>query len=1191
MSDTLTLNGNIPLDHPVREAYFNLLDQEDYGAPLPVIDVIYKLRNVPSSYSAPYINLLSQLLSTADSSLRSNIADEVRSIIDRYSNNPNIPEMQASFRANPTPRVGPAPPRTTDGIKLGLDDIVPDTGESVRFHMVGIVRDNDIDTLIRLLKDDQLNNEARAEIIAFLRDLPIQDNLSEEAKGRARDYIASLATPRSTGIPTGDEVDTSKGDASKLTTKKEPTIAYPPAADWGMRVTQVDTNKSYFFSLLPAMDSAIPMTASKDVPNALPGLHIRVKANIAKLRVPGSTPIYQHMGIDSVMITVVGMFTGVDGDKPSPATYLSHATGKDKVGTLMAKLDTYGAMQSFYEHAYLSGADLDVEINMARYQAFDVKEGVIRSAKTGNPRFRGHLSLLEVAHARSDRTYYTLQFETRSLTEDKCEITKIEHIPDSLSLRLSQVAEEEQASAVESISAITDDIERAKQPGSGKTISEWESGDPDPSGRALRVNEVCDRNDKCRYYVFTPGGQLYEETDKEAIDKLKNERIGAWNFNRIVRTGAGIAATVTSCVVAAGSIPAAATVVGGVITAAAAIGCGAAAGDLVNTVVNGDNRQYTATEAAIDAVTILAPTKIGTASLGKVVGVGAKVASAPVRVAGKVVSKTGILRTGPGAKVVASLTQSTQGVRTAILSTANKAKGAAVNFAQIRNPTILQPPSNYLTSSNAAARFTRFITPGLGPASNTTNVVDDAGRSTQTSNIVDDTVTNATRSTLTRRDIPNIDKVSQESGDIAIQMRNENVSIDDVSRWIAENYPDANPGEVLRARQIIRNNVDFPVEDDPASLATALYKEGYNPQDMGPDELINYIKNARPGISDEIVTSLRYQVLSEYNEKYPRAITEEGVYNNIIEIANTLSPDATQAQKLEALKNISDKEGALRVLNEVLNRRLTSNIRVTSVKPPEETLPSSLNPDGTPATLGPAAGSIDGEPIVIIDHTFNTTDSIVPIPTNTLTAPATPLRSPDNIQTNTGAAPISAPASPANKVISITGGGVISEEAVANDIVATYDMTNIPDAVIRNQVIDYLEGSQAIYNSDQVNKIVNLVKQNNPGSPVIPRVANTDDIQDMQLPNEPGTPTNQVVGQAPDATTGQAIINHSTSPIQVEQIAKNQAQAILNANPDINPDTLSNSDILGLIDVSFAVDLNDLNKFATSIRNYIKVLK
>lgn len=512
MSDTLTSNGTIPLGHPVREAYFELLDKEEDLTALSVNDVIFRLRDVPSSRSTSYINLLSQLLSTADSLLRTSVVDEVNATIERSGNsNPNVPDMRVSIR-DTTQRVGPASPSTTDGIKLGLDDI------EVRVHMMNPVTTRNIDTLIRLLKDDQLNNEARAEVIAFLRDkVPTLDSPSEEAKGRARDYIASLATPRSTSIPTGDEVDTSKGDASKLTTKQEPTITYPPAADWGMRVTQVDTNKSYFFSLLPAMDSVIPMTASKDVPNALPGLHIRVKANIAKLRVPGSTPIYQHMGIDSVMITVVGMFTGVDGDKPSPATYLSHATGKDKVGTLMAKLDTYGAMQSFYEHAYLSGADLDVEINMARYQAFDVEEGVIRSAKTGNPRFRGHLSLLEVAHARSDRTYYTLQFETRSLTEDKCEITKIEHIPASLQEAINQATAVEQASAADD-RAITDDINMAREGTDGKTLSEWETG------LGVRLSEVCDKNGTCRYYVFTVG-QLFEVTDKEAIDNLKNDKI------------------------------------------------------------------------------------------------------------------------------------------------------------------------------------------------------------------------------------------------------------------------------------------------------------------------------------------------------------------------------------------------------------------------------------------------------------------------------------------------------------------------------------------------------------------------------------------------------------------------------------------------------------------------------------------
>jgi hypothetical protein len=648
-------------------------------------------------------------------------------------------------------------------------------------------------------------------------------------------------------------------------------------------------------------------------------------------------------------------------------------------------------------------------------------------------------------------------------------------------------------------------------------------------------------------------------------------------YSKLIHTEASIEATVQAVTVASGSIPTTIAIVGGVVTAASI--AGSAAGDLINTVASGDNRQYTPVEAAKDAVTILAPTKIETAALGKVVGVGTKVASVPARLAGKVVLKAGILNTGPGAKITGSLARSTQGVRSAILSTANKAKSSAVNFTERATPGILQPALNYLSSSNVAARFTRFITPGVSNVASASpnNVVNNANA-------------------LTRRDIPNIDKVNQESGDIAIQMRNENVSIDDASRWIADNYPNVDVEEVLRARQIIRNNIDFPVEDDPASLTTTLYREGYRPQDMNPAELVNYIKNVKPGISDSVATSLRYHVLSEYNEKYPRAITDEGVYNNIIKIANTLRPGATETQKLKALENISDKKRALRILNEILDKRLIGNIRVTSVKPPLLEVPLPLNPDGTPITSSPTVASIDDEPIIIIDYTFDTIDYIVSIPTNTLTAPAVPIGSPHNtLQTNTGAGntPVSAPASPANKVISITGGGVISEEAVANQLTAELEDYPITDSVLRETVRVNLENKQAIVEGSQIESILNLVKQKiNPRSPIVPRVANTGDIRDIveQLPDELGTPTNQVVGQAPNATTGQATINHSTPSIQIEQIAKNQAQAILNADPVINPDTLSNNQILALVDVAFAVDFNR-DPFATSIRNYIKVLK
>jgi hypothetical protein len=64
----------------------------------------------------------------------------------------------------------------------------------------------------------------------------------------------------------------------------------------------------------------------------------------------------------------------------------------------------------------------------------------------------------------------------------------------------------------------------AEQGIDGKTLSQWESGDPDPNGQRLSVSEVCDKDGTCRYYVFTIG-QVFEVTGTEAIEKLKDEKI------------------------------------------------------------------------------------------------------------------------------------------------------------------------------------------------------------------------------------------------------------------------------------------------------------------------------------------------------------------------------------------------------------------------------------------------------------------------------------------------------------------------------------------------------------------------------------------------------------------------------------------------------------------------------------------
>lgn len=71
--------------------------------------------------------------------------------------------------------------------------------------------------------------------------------------------------------------------------------------------------RDWFLSLLPAMRSVLPVQGGMDTPNAMPGMQFRVISNIAKHRIPGFQPIYQHLGVEATYITLIGTFTGDGG--------------------------------------------------------------------------------------------------------------------------------------------------------------------------------------------------------------------------------------------------------------------------------------------------------------------------------------------------------------------------------------------------------------------------------------------------------------------------------------------------------------------------------------------------------------------------------------------------------------------------------------------------------------------------------------------------------------------------------------------------------------------------------------------------------------------------------------------------------------------------------------------------------------
>jgi len=145
--------------------------------------------------------------------------------------------------------------------------------------------------------------------------------------------LASLSSnPSSSSTPCSTSTTTTPGATPAATTTAPKAniaqCANPYKDRWGVKfkyqATSNTTNgcaptnapttlNEWYLTLLPAMRSVIPNNGGMDVPGALPGLQFQIRSNIAKHKIPGFQPLYQHLGVDSIIITLVGTFTGDGG--------------------------------------------------------------------------------------------------------------------------------------------------------------------------------------------------------------------------------------------------------------------------------------------------------------------------------------------------------------------------------------------------------------------------------------------------------------------------------------------------------------------------------------------------------------------------------------------------------------------------------------------------------------------------------------------------------------------------------------------------------------------------------------------------------------------------------------------------------------------------------------------------------------
>ncbi|MBD2201817.1 hypothetical protein H6G33_10700 [Calothrix sp. FACHB-1219] len=343
--------------------------------------------------------------------------------------------------------------------------------------------------------------------------------------------LLNVDTKRTPSIDLGQSGNPNKPDKSELPKEVKDTPE-KPRDTWGVRFrtlkkaddpnfnnpsagpvnnTQI-TDKEFYLTLLPAINSTLPMQGSRDVPNVMPGLSFKIIPNLAKFKTVGFQPVFQNLGMDTLLVTMVGAFAGGDGAKPyadpdkAPWEQVGNRSIFDNTASSLAELnslatlvDSYRDLQEFYNFAILQGVEMEVEINSSKYRTLtspSKEDSVIRAAN-GNPKFKAIVKSMEVYQQRSDRTWYTLQLEVSDMG-------LVSKIPINLNNDLTaaiQLQKEENA-ALDKKNRIKADVALMKRLGEIIALAEGKDGNGkalgkveefaavDANGREVLVNKI-----------------------------------------------------------------------------------------------------------------------------------------------------------------------------------------------------------------------------------------------------------------------------------------------------------------------------------------------------------------------------------------------------------------------------------------------------------------------------------------------------------------------------------------------------------------------------------------------------------------------------------------------------------------------------------------------------------------------------
>ena len=183
------------------------------------------------------------------------------------------------------------------------------------------------------------------------------------------------------------------------------------------KVKLVANGKTFNMLLPPSIESKHP---GRSNPLQLPGLQIKANINISKLKIPGFFPIYQNLGVESLTISMSGMFTGYDG-----TNLLSAANWENSVGIGQSNVeqgqDSFASASELYDFAVNNKALVQVTIYTSD-GSFIPKQSTSTAFRdsSSNISFKGYIKEFEQVYIRQDRNYYLLRFEIVDFGSNKC---------------------------------------------------------------------------------------------------------------------------------------------------------------------------------------------------------------------------------------------------------------------------------------------------------------------------------------------------------------------------------------------------------------------------------------------------------------------------------------------------------------------------------------------------------------------------------------------------------------------------------------------------------------------------------------------------------------------------------------------------------------------------------------------------